>query len=292
MRVFLTGGSGFTGRNLLEQMRGRYEILAPGHKELELLDEDAVKSFIKGNKIDVVVHAAIKPLHRNAKDTVDLVNNNIRIFFNIARNNAYFKKMVYISSGAIYDKRYYQPKMKEDYFDAHVPADDTGLYKYAVAKYIEKADNITELRPFGIFGKNEDYAIRFISNMICKAIFDLPLTMHQNRRFDYLYVNDLSQVVEYFIEHNGRYKAYNVTPDDSIELYQLAQLVLRVAGKDLPIAVVREDMGPEYTGDNTRLRKEMPGVLFTPFETAVKELYDWYLANRQMIDKNVLLVDK
>jgi len=98
--------------------------------------------------------------------------------------------------------------------------------------------------------------------MICKAIFDLPLTMHQNRRFDYLYVNDLSQVVEYFIEHNGRYKAYNVTPDDSIELYQLAQLVLRVAGKDLPIAVVREDMGPEYTGDNTRLRKEMPGVLF------------------------------
>lgn len=292
MRVFLTGGSGFTGRNLLEQMQDRYEILAPRHKESELLDEDAVSSFIKENKIDVVMHAAIKPLHRNAKDFSDLVKNNIRMFFNLARNSEYFKKMIYISSGSIYDMRYYQPKMKEEYFDAHVPCDDTGLFKYVLAKYIEKLDNIMELRVFGLFGKYEDYAIRFISNMICKAIFDLPLTMHQNRRLDYLYINDLSPVVEYFVEHNGRYKAYNVTPDASIELYQLAQLVLKVSGKNLPIVVAKEGMGLEYTGDNSRLRQEIAGLTFTPIEQAVKELYNWYLTNQQMINKNVLLVDK
>jgi len=292
MRIFLTGGTGFTGRNLLEQMQNRYEILAPRHKELELLDEDAVRRFIKGNKIDVVIHAAIKPLHRNAKDTTDLVKDNIRMFFNITRNSVYFKKMIYISSGSVYDMRYYQSKMKEEYFDVHVPCDDTGLYKYAVAKYIEKTDNIVELRPFGLFGKYEDYAIRFISNMICKAIFDLPLTMHQNCRIDYLYIDDLSQVVEYFIEHDGRYKAYNVTPDDSIELYQLAKLVLKISGKNLPIVVAKEGMGLEYSGDNSRLRQEIPGLTFKPIKQAVKELYDWYLTNRQMIDKNVLLVDK
>lgn len=292
MRVFLTGGSGFTGRNLLEQMRDRYEILAPKHKELELLDEDKVGHFIKENKIDVVIHAAIKPLHRNAKDTNDLVKDNIRMFFNIARNSAYFKKMIYVGSGSIYDLRYYQPKMKEEYFDVHVPYDDTGLYKYVVAKYIEKADNIVELRFFGLFGKYEDYAIRFISNMICKAIFGLPLTMHRNRRLDYLYINDSPQVIEYFIEHDSRYKAYNVTPDSSIELYQLAQLVLKVAGKNLPIVVVREGIGLEYSGDNSRLRQEIPGLAFTPIEQAVKELYDWYLSNKHMINKEFLTIDK
>ncbi len=292
MRILLTGGSGMTGRNLLEQMKDHYEILAPSHRELELLDEDAVGNFIKNNKIDVVVHAAIKPLHRNAENTNDLVKDNLKMFFNIARNSGHFKKMIYIGSGSIYDMRYYQPKMKEEYFDVHVPNDDTGLHKYVIAKYIENVNGIIELRVFGLFGKYEVYAIRFISNMICKVIFDLPLTMHQNRRFDYLYSKDLTKVVEYFIENDARYKAYNVTPDRSIDLYSLAQLVLRISGKDLPIIVAKEGMGAEYSGDNSRLREEIPGLEFTPIDKAVRELYDWFCNNKDMINKEFLLVDK
>lgn len=292
MRIFLSGGSGFTGRNLLELMRDRYEILAPEHKDLELLDEDAVSAFIKNNKIDVVIHAAIKPLHRNAKDCSDLVKNNLRMFYNLARNSAFFKKMIYIGSGAVYDMRYYQPRMKEEYFDNHVPWDDTGLHKYAIAKYIEKSVNIVELRIFGLFGKYEDYVIRFISNMICKAIFDLPLTMRQNRKLDYFYTDDLPQVVEYFMEEDSLYKAYNVTTDAGIELFQLARLVLKISGKDLPVIVARDGMGVEYSGDNSRLRHEIPYLKFTPMEEAVKKMYNFYFSNRHNLDKNLLLVDK
>jgi GDP-L-fucose synthase len=292
MKVLITGGSGFTGRAIFDAMPSRYDVLAPKHKELELLDEDAVRKFFKENKIDVVVHAAIKPVHRNAKDLSDLVKDNLRIFFNVARNSSYFKKMVYIGSGAIYDSRYYLPKMKEEYFGEHVPIDDTGLFKYAAAKYIEKSDNIVELRAFGVFGKYEDYSIRFISNMICKAIFDLPLTMKQNRKFDYLCGDDLGRVVEYFIDNKAKYKAYNVTPDKSVELYQLAELALKISGKKLPIVAAKEGMGVEYSGDNSRLRAEIPGLKFTPIEVAVKKLYSWYEDNKDKIDRNLLLVDK
>lgn len=292
MRIFLSGGSGFTGRNLLELMRDRYEILAPEHKDLELLDEDAVSAFIKNNKIDVVIHAAIKPLHRNAKDCSDLVKNNLRMFYNLARNSAFFKKMIYIGSGAVYDMRYYQPRMKEEYFDSHVPCDDTGLHKYVIAKYIEKSVNIVELRIFGLFGKYEDYVIRFISNMICKAIFDLPLTMRQNRKLDYFYTDDLPQVVEYFMEEDSLYKTYNVTTDAGIELFQLARLVLKISGKDLPVIVAQDGMGVEYSGDNSRLRHEIPYLKFTPMEEAVKKMYNFYFSNRHNLDKNLLLVDK
>lgn len=291
-RLFITGGSGFTGRILVEGMRDKYEILAPSHAELELLDEDAVRNFIKQNKIDVVIHAAIKPLHRNAKDTTDLVKNNLRIFFNIARNSNYFSKMIYLSSGSIYDMRYYQPKMKEEYFDAHVPMDDTGLHKYVIAKYIENVENILDLRIFGLFGKYEDYSIRFISNMICKTIFDLPLTMHQNKKFDYVYSDDLPIIMKYFVEHDCKYKSYNITPDNSIELYKLAELVLKISGKKLPIIVGKEVMGLEYSGDNTRLRQEMTEFKFMAIEESVTKLYDWYMVNKGMIDKNLLLLDK
>ncbi|MFH1620275.1 MAG: NAD(P)-dependent oxidoreductase [bacterium] len=293
MKILLTGGSGFIGRNLLESpLVRKYEIAAPRHSELDLLDEDAVRNFLKNGHFDFVIHGATKPGHRNAKEPGKVLSENTRMFFNLARNPEFFKKMLVIGSGAIYDMRHYLPKMKEDHFDAHVPADEHGLCKYVCGKYMEKADNIIDLRVFGIYGKHEDYAIRFISNMICKAIFDLPLTVKQNRRFDYIRVDDLSPVIEHFLENEAGHKAYNVTPDKSVELTELAQKVLAAAGKDLPIKVVQPGLGLEYSGDNSRLKSEMKGFSFTPYEPAIKELYSWYEANKSSIKKELLLSDK
>src|SRR5208282_3190765 len=248
---------GFIGRNIREShLAQKYNIIAPAHKDLDLLDEDQLRSFFKHSKIDIIIHAAAKPGHRNAKEPGKVYFENTRIFFNLARNAEYFQKMLVIGSGAIYDARYYQPKMKEEYFDTHVPADEHGLCKYVCGKYIQRADKITDLRVFGIFGKHEDYAIRFISNMICKAIFDLPMTMKQNRRFDYLYIDDLMPILDYFIRNDARHKEYNVTPDESAELYQIAVKVLGISGKNLPILVSQDGMGPEYSGDNGRLGRE------------------------------------
>lgn len=292
-RILLTGGSGFIGRNLLESpLTRKYEVLAPRHAELDLLSEDSVGGYLRKNKVDFVVHSACKPGHRNATDHSALFYSNTRMFYNLAANSALYRKMLVIGSGAIYDMRYYQPKMREDYFGAHIPADDHGFAKYVCGKYIEKSDNIIDLRVFGIFGRYEDYAIRFISNMICKALCDLPLTMKQNRRFDYLWVEDLPQVIEHFLVNDAKHKAYNVTPDKSVELVSLARMVLAAAGKDLPIKIAEPGMGPEYSGDNSRLKAEIKNLAFTPEQTAIKKLYDWYAANSTVINRELLLADK
>ena len=103
--------------------------------------------------------------------------------------------------------------------------DEHGFFRYVSAKYIETTSNVTELRIFSIFGKYEDYAIRFISNAICKTLFDLPITIKQNRLFDYLYVDDFVPILDFFIQNKPRYKAYNVTPDHAIELLTLAEKI-------------------------------------------------------------------
>jgi UDP-glucose 4-epimerase len=290
--VLITGGSGFIGRNLVERFTGAYDVRAPSPEELDLIDDEAVRTYFQDNKIDYVVHCATKPGHRNAADPTNLVYFNSLMFFNVARNSERFKKMIFIGSGAEYDMRHYQPKMPETYFDTHVPADEHGLSKYIVSKYIEGAPNIVNLRIFGIFGKHEDYAIRFISNAICKTLFDLPITLRQNRRFDYLYVSDLPGVIEHFIRKETSEWAYNVTPDDSIELLTLANMVKKVSGKDLPVIVGQEGLGVEYSGDNARLRSEIPDLKFTPVDQAISELYKWYSDNKHLIDKASLMVDK
>lgn len=293
MKILLTGGSGFIGRNIRESfLAEKYEILSPSSKELNLADEESVDAFFKNNSIDLVVHAAVKPSHRNAKDFSNLFYTNTRMFFNLERHKDEYQKMLVLGSGAIYDMRRYRPKVKEAEWTNHIPADEHGYCKYVCEKVIEHSSNIFDLRIFGIFGKYEDYAIRFISNAICKTLFDLPITIKQNRKFDYLYVNDLMPILDWFIDNNPQKKSYNITPDCAISLYDLAIMVRDISNSDVPILIKNEGLGLEYSGDNTLLKNEYTTICFTPIRTAIQELYNWYRENKQLIQKDLLLTDK
>lgn len=292
MKILLTGGSGFIGRNIHEQLGERYQIFAPTHEQLDLLDERQVGKYFKENEIDIVIHTAGKPGHRNAKDPTNLFYSNTRIYFNLARQSQKYKKMLVMGSGAIYDTRLNIRKVEEDSYIKQLPQDDHGFCKYVCAQDIKTSDNIVELRLFGVFGKYEDYVIRFISNAICKTLFDLPITIKQNRIFDYLYIDDLMPIVEYFINNDSEHKAYNVTPDQSIELYHLAEVVRAISGKELSIIVGQPGMGLEYSGSNRRLKNEMTELRFTPIVSAIEKLYSWYEANRDSVNRENLLFDK
>jgi GDP-L-fucose synthase len=292
--ILLTGGSGFIGKNISESfLKDKYNLLAPSSKILNLQDENSVDDYFKSHPIDIVIHAAAKPGHRNAKDLSGLFYTNTRMFFNLERHKHEYEKMLVLGSGAIYDMRHYRPKMKEENFGDFIPVDEHGFCKYACGKVIEKSTNIYDLRIFGIFGKYEDYAIRFISNVICKTLYDSPITIKQNRLFDYLYVNDLMPVLDWFIENKPKFHAYNITPDHSILLYDLACIVREISGKTyLPIQVAKEGFGLEYSGDNSRIKNEFKYFKYTPVKRSVEELYKWYDLNKMSLNKDVLLVDK
>lgn len=293
MKILLTGGSGFIGRNIRESfLIKKYEILSPSSQELNLADEKSVDTFFKKNIIDIVIHAAVKPGHRNAKDLSNLFYTNSRMFFNLERHKDEYKKMLILGSGAIYDMRNYHPKMKEEEWINNIPVDEHGYCKYVCEKIIEHTSNIFDLRIFGIFGKYEDYSIRFISNAICKTLFDLPITIKQNRNFDYLYINDLMPILNWFIENNPKYQAYNITPKTSISLYELALMIRKISGKDLPIYIAQDGMGLEYSGDNTRLLNEYPDMTFTTLEDSISNLYEWYYKQKSNIKIENLLFDK
>ena len=66
MRILLTGGSGFIGRNLAEYLRRNHEVLAPTHAELDLVDPERPGPVVLRHEVDAVVHGAVRPGHRNA----------------------------------------------------------------------------------------------------------------------------------------------------------------------------------------------------------------------------------
>lgn len=292
-KILLTGGNGFIGKNIQESFLAQtYELVAPRSFELDLSDTFAVDAYFKKNSFDAVIHAAVKPGHRNAKDPTALFYTNMRMFENLARHADRFGKLINLGSGAIYDVSADNRMVTEEEIGLRCGKDEHSFCKYVMHKRLETLPNTVDLNIFGIFGKYEDWQIRFISNAICKTLFGLPITLRQNRRFSYLHVDDLMPVLAYFIEHDAKYKSYNVTPDEETELLQVAQTVKEVSGANVPIRVATEGYGLNYSGSNRRLRAELPMVAFTPLQKAITDLYSYYLQHKAQIDKNLLLQDK
>jgi GDP-L-fucose synthase len=288
--VLIIGVTGFIGRNLKEYLDNNcYNLSCINHRDLELLDENAVKRFLINNRFDIIIHTAThNATETSLKDINYVLNSNLRMFFNLARCSDYFGKMIYFGSGAEFDKRTDIKKVKEEYFDESVPVDQYGFSKYIMNKCISGFNNIYNLRLFGVFGKYEDWKIRFISNACCKAVFDLPITINQNVFFDYLYVDDLSRIVEKIIDKDLKYKDYNTVTGRAVSLYSIACIVKKISNKDIDIIIKKDGLNKEYTADNSRLIKEIGNFDFTDLEYSIKKLYIWYDENKKQIDKKCL----
>lgn len=295
MRVLVTGGSGFIGGHVVAALRAHHEVVAPTHAELDLADVGAVRSWLAAHPVDAVVHAAVKPGHRNAPDPTELASENLREFFALTHCREAFGRFVVIGSGAAYGVQRPLVRVKEDMLGRVVPADEHGLSKYVEAMWLAGDDDAVELRPFGVYGPGEDYAIRFISNACCKALAGKSITLRRDRVFSYVWVDDLAAVVVRALGDGPRALpagAYNVTPGEPVSLRTLANLVAAAAGVDTPVVVAEEGMGLEYSGDGSRLAQALPDLRSVTASEGIERLLSWYGRRLQSLDLAVLEADR
>jgi len=291
MNIFITGSHGFIGQNLREYLGSRYNLFAPDRKELELLDEKAVGRYIVKNNVDVIIHYANKGGIRGCMDFPNTVEYNMRIFFNIIKNCPEETKIIYFGSGSEYAKHRNIHKIKEEDFGKCTPKDSYGFYKYLCNLFTEKSEQkIVNLRLFGVFGKYENYETRFMPNMILKNLFGLDMMVNQNLVMDYLYIEDLLKIVDYFIENDTKFKVYNIAPTKSIDLVSICNIINNISGNKSKIRIVNPGLNYEYTADNSRVMDEI-GCTFTDYEAAIEKIFRYYKQNLHNFDKNKLVID-
>lgn len=277
--MLITGAGGFVGRNLVEYLTAMYEIYPMRHSDLDLLDAGAVKDFFAANPVDAVLHcAAVGGSRLTGYDATeaDVVEKNLRMFFNLERSLPAAAFMIHLGSGAEYNRHHWQKEMSESYFDEHVPVDVYGFAKYAIAKYIGYRKNITCFRIFGLFGKYEDYRYKFISNAIVKNLLHMPIVINQNVVFDYLYIDDFCRIIGNFLKNRPKYSHYNITPGEPIDLISVGKLINEIGEYQSPIHIIHDGMNREYTGSNARLMDELGDYPFVSYREAVRALYGYY----------------
>ena len=292
--TLILGSGGFVGQCLTEHLSRAHLVRAMGHRELDLLDTESVEDFFAHNSPDVVIHcAAVGGSRLTSYDAgrTDIVEQNLRMFFNLARCIKPHQRLICLGSGAEYDREHYLPKMSEGYFDTYVPADSYGFAKYAMAQYIALHENMLDLRIFGLYGAGEDYRFKFISNAIVKGLLGLPITIAQNVIFDYLQVNDFVRLVEKLLQVDWPYRHVNITPTESIDLVTIAEIANEVTGNKAGIHILNSGLNTEYTGKNSRLLEMAGSFEFTAYRQGMIELTEYYQTVWDSLDLDTVRAD-
>ena len=275
MRVLLTGGTGFIGRNMLPILEERFEVTAPRRSELALLDAFAVSDFLAENQFRAVIHCA----NPNAvKNPLDLPQNtfeeSLRIFSNLYAARSLYGKLLYLGSGAEYDKSLEIASVREVERTRSIPRDGYGFAKYLMSELAQGAKNVHNLCVFACYGPG-DHESKFITHCIRCCLRGEHITIRQDCYFDYLQVTDLGRAMTWFVDHEPEHMMYNITSGTRVLLSEIAAEVCRQMGNTQPVEILTPGMNREYTGDNSRFVRESGVVPSVSLEQGIAMQIEW-----------------
>lgn len=163
--LFLTGGSGMVGRNVLEHpSAAEWDILSPSSRELDLMDEGAVNTYLKRHKPDIVVHAAgqVGGIQANISHPVAFLDRNMTMGRNVilGTHQNGIRNLINLASTCIYPRHAENPLKESAILTGELEPTNEG---YALAKivalrlceYIRREDpgaQFKTLIPCNLFG--------------------------------------------------------------------------------------------------------------------------------------------
>lgn len=312
MRILLTGGAGFIGSNLAEQLLKDKRVsavrvldnLATGSmKNISSLIADPKFEFIEGDirdfrtclevskDIDLISHqAALGSVPRSIHDPLTTNEVNITGTLNIftAAKEKNIKRIVYAASSSTYGDHPGLPKSEDNI--------GSPLSPYAVTKYVNElyarvfaslyGIEFIGLRYFNIFGPKQDphgpYAA--VIPLFAEALLNnKPPTINGDGSHsrDFTHVDNAVQanLLSLFTTNaEAVNQVYNIACGQQISLLQLFEELKKGAGSSLqPVH------GPERTGDvkhsmaDISKAKQLLGYsVRVPVEEGLRMTFQWY----------------
>ena len=267
MNILVTGSNGYIGKSIFNSKIENVKFFHGNRQAINLFDKESIKSFIKQNKIDSIIHCAIEGASRLEKDNINTFYNNILVFENLYSCKNLLHKVINFASGAEFDRQNDINLAKEEDIFERVPKDYYGLSKSIISKKSLTANNFYNLRIFGCFDENE-LDSRFIKTCILKSMRNETIIIHEDKIMDFFYMQDLISVVKYFLFTSSLHQDVNLSYEIKYKLSEIAEKIIYENNSKSKITI-RTQKGLNYNGSFDKTL-HLP-ISFQYFESGLKK---------------------
>lgn len=247
-------------------------------------DKIQVEKIFKTHHIDLVMHFLSNTVPATSNNSqYDVETNLIPTLKLLGLMEKYgVKDIVYLSSGgAIYGDHLNKVHNEED---AVYPKSSYGIVKLAIEKYLLSyaelyGFNTLILRlsnPFGRFHYNNKQGI--INIAIRKALKKEPLQIwgDGNGIKDYIYIDDVCDIIMRLIENGIHTEVYNVASGVALSVNDIVESVKKeIPGFTYEYTNALNIDVQSFELDINKLRHKLGGYKMTPFYVALKETIEW-----------------
>ena len=262
--ILVTGGAGFIGTNLVNELRSRgHKVIACDLLNHELKDyircdvrnyRHIERVFEKFGPFDFVYHLAAEYGRWNGEDHYEnLWDTNIIGTKHMLRfQEKYKSKMIFFSSAEVYGD--FEGRMSEDVMIKNPIADTYQMNDYAISKWAGElmclnsatmfGTEIVRVRPVNCYGPHEEYnSYRgFIPKFIYHALHDKPYTVYEGHKRIIDYVEDTCTTFANIVENFKPGEVYNVggRSDWEHDIKEYSDMILSACEKDDLIVTYKE----------------------------------------------------
>jgi UDP-glucuronate 4-epimerase len=312
--ILVTGGAGFIGSHLCERLisqgktvvaldnfdtfysetvkRSNIKSCLASEKfklvEGDIRNTDCVRSVIRDNSIDTIVHLAAKAgVRPSIEDPVGYQDTNVNgtVVLLEAAKEFDIKNFIFASSSSVYGNNKKVPFSEVDNVDfpispyaATKKACELICYTYSHLYNI----NMTCLRFFTVYGPRQrpDLAIHKFARLI-ETGKSIPVFGDGSMRRDFTYIDDIIDGVIAAMENCGGYEIYNLGESRPVRLDNLIEEIENALGKKAIID--RQPLQPgdvkQTYADVTKAKGQLGYDPNTDITTGLKRFVEWFRKN-------------
>jgi len=312
-KIYVAGHRGLVGSAILRRLQaeGCKNLVLRTHKELDLTDQSAVRSFFERERPEIVVLAAAKVggILANSTYPAEFIYENLMIQANLIHWSWKLgaKRLLFLGSSCIYPKLAPQP-MKEEYLltgsleptnDAYAIAKIAGV-KMCEAYNQQFGTNYLSVMPTNLYGPADNFdlanshvlpaLIRKFHEAMEKEANEVVVWGSGSPRREFLYVDDMAEACVHLlglpdaiydeIVKNMKPCLINIGVGKDITIKELAELVKEIVGFTGKIIfdTSKPDGTPQKLLDISRIDK-LGWQAKVSLPEGITSTYEWYKKN-------------
>jgi len=314
-KIYIAGHLGLVGSAILKNLESKAysNLVYKTHKELDLTNQEEVKSFFELEKPEYVILAAAKVGGIVANNTyrADFIYENLQIQNNVIHQSYKngVKKLLFLGSTCIYPKNANQP-MKEDCLltneleytnEPYAIAKIAGI-KMCESYNIQYGTNFISVMPTNLYGPNDNFDLEtsHVLPALLRKMHEAKLNNEKKVEIwgsgkpkrEFLYSEDMADACVFILENRDfndtfskndneiRNTHINIGTGVDISIQELANTIKSIVGYegDLYFNSDKPDGTMKKLTDVSKLN-ELGWKHKVDLEDGIRMIYKWYMRN-------------